>query len=174
MRGSICECPLLAQSGHELVHRTCPLSGVKRTSPSALLSDLSHRARRKPDRRYCFFPFCPAGADPQRCARPVTDEGPRPQLPCPRRRPAKAAQGSPLHRIVGTNVGPKLHPLGIKQFHSVKCSFGGGSVRPKSNILTYNQSIINPFCLYPQIYPRIDAGFRRSGANASDELTSIV
>ena len=26
------ECPLLAQSGHSLVHRTCPLSGVKRTS----------------------------------------------------------------------------------------------------------------------------------------------
>ena len=25
------ECPLLAQSGHKLVHRTCPLSGVKRT-----------------------------------------------------------------------------------------------------------------------------------------------
>ena len=24
--------PLLALSGHELVHRTCPLSGVKRTS----------------------------------------------------------------------------------------------------------------------------------------------
>ena len=30
------KCPLLAQSGHELVHCTCPLSGVKRTS-------LSHR-----------------------------------------------------------------------------------------------------------------------------------
>ena len=26
------ECPLLAQSGHGLVHCTCPLSGVKRTS----------------------------------------------------------------------------------------------------------------------------------------------
>ena len=51
---------------------------------------------------------------------------------------------------------------------------GGGSVRPKSNILTYNQSIINPFCLYPQIYPRIDAGFQRSGVNASDELTSML
>jgi hypothetical protein len=25
------ECPLLAQSRHELVHRTCPLLGVKRT-----------------------------------------------------------------------------------------------------------------------------------------------
>ena len=25
------ECPLLAQSGHRLVHRTCPLLGVKRT-----------------------------------------------------------------------------------------------------------------------------------------------
>ena len=25
------ECPLLAQSGHWRVHRTCPLSGVKRT-----------------------------------------------------------------------------------------------------------------------------------------------
>ena len=25
------ECPLLAQSGHELVHCPCPLSGVKRT-----------------------------------------------------------------------------------------------------------------------------------------------
>ena len=28
-------CPLLAQSGHELVQRTCPLSGVKRTCPFA-------------------------------------------------------------------------------------------------------------------------------------------
>ena len=27
------ECPLLAQSGHWLVHCTCPLLGVKRTSP---------------------------------------------------------------------------------------------------------------------------------------------
>jgi hypothetical protein len=27
------ECPLLAQSRHEVVHRTCPLSGVKRTWP---------------------------------------------------------------------------------------------------------------------------------------------
>ena len=26
-----CRCPLLAQSGHKLVHCTCPLSGVKRT-----------------------------------------------------------------------------------------------------------------------------------------------
>ena len=26
------QCPLLAQSGHRLLHRTCPLSGVKRTS----------------------------------------------------------------------------------------------------------------------------------------------
>jgi hypothetical protein len=26
-------CPLLAQSGHEPVHCTCPLSGVKRTCP---------------------------------------------------------------------------------------------------------------------------------------------
>jgi len=26
-------CPLLAQSRHELVHRTCPLSGVEQTSP---------------------------------------------------------------------------------------------------------------------------------------------
>ena len=26
------ECPLLAQSGHRLVHCTCPLLGVKRTS----------------------------------------------------------------------------------------------------------------------------------------------
>jgi hypothetical protein len=25
-------CPLLAQSGHALVHCTCPLSGVKQTS----------------------------------------------------------------------------------------------------------------------------------------------
>ena len=30
------ECPLLALSGHELVHRTCPLLGVKRTSLFAL------------------------------------------------------------------------------------------------------------------------------------------
>ena len=28
-------CPLLAQSGHRLVHRTCLLSGVKRTWPFA-------------------------------------------------------------------------------------------------------------------------------------------
>src|SRR5262245_28390299 len=27
-----CGCPLLAQSGHALVHRKCPLMGVKRTS----------------------------------------------------------------------------------------------------------------------------------------------
>ena len=30
------ECPLLAHSGHELVHRTCPLLGVKRTSRFAM------------------------------------------------------------------------------------------------------------------------------------------
>ena len=30
------QCPLLAQSGHGLVHRTCPLSGVKRTYLFAL------------------------------------------------------------------------------------------------------------------------------------------
>src|SRR5262245_495329 len=29
------ECPLLAQSGHALVHCTCPLSGVKQTWPWA-------------------------------------------------------------------------------------------------------------------------------------------
>ena len=29
-------CPLLAQSGHGLVHRTCPLLGVKRTCRFAL------------------------------------------------------------------------------------------------------------------------------------------
>ena len=29
-------CPLLAQSGHGLVHRTCPLLGVKQTSLFAL------------------------------------------------------------------------------------------------------------------------------------------
>src|SRR5262245_10512629 len=28
---SLSKCPLLAQSRHGLVHRTCPLSGVKRT-----------------------------------------------------------------------------------------------------------------------------------------------
>jgi hypothetical protein len=27
---------------------------------------------------------------------------------------------------------------------------GGGSVRPKTNILTYNQPNRNPFCLYPK------------------------
>src|SRR5262252_6733968 len=32
MRKRAAQCPLLAQSRHELVHRTCPLSGVKRTS----------------------------------------------------------------------------------------------------------------------------------------------
>ena len=30
------QCPLLAQSGHRLVHCTCPLLGVKRTWPFAL------------------------------------------------------------------------------------------------------------------------------------------
>ena len=30
------ECPLLAQSGHDVLRRTCPLSGVKRTLPLAL------------------------------------------------------------------------------------------------------------------------------------------
>ena len=29
------QCPLLAQSGHGLVHCTCPLSGVKRTTTDA-------------------------------------------------------------------------------------------------------------------------------------------
>src|SRR5262245_21233058 len=29
------ECPLLAHSGHRLLHCTCPLSGVKRTQASA-------------------------------------------------------------------------------------------------------------------------------------------
>ena len=28
------------------------------------------------------------------------------------------------------------------------------------------------FCFYPQIYPRIDAGFQRSRANADDVLAS--
>lgn len=51
---------------------------------------------------------------------------------------------------------------------------GGGSVRPKPNILTYNESIINPVYLYPQIYPRTDAEFQRSVANASDVLTVLV
>jgi hypothetical protein len=36
MMGLTMECPLLAQSGHRLVHRTCPLLGVKRTSACAL------------------------------------------------------------------------------------------------------------------------------------------
>ena len=30
------QCPLLAQSGHGLLHRTCPLSGVKQTRPFAV------------------------------------------------------------------------------------------------------------------------------------------
>ena len=34
--GSWSRCPLLAQSGHRLVHCTCPLSGVKRTCRVAL------------------------------------------------------------------------------------------------------------------------------------------
>jgi hypothetical protein len=51
---------------------------------------------------------------------------------------------------------------------------GGGSVRPKPNILAYNQSIINPFGLYPQIYPRRDAEFQRSVANASDVIASMM
>src|SRR5262245_58094769 len=29
--GSLIPCPLLAQSGHPPLHRTCPLSGVKQT-----------------------------------------------------------------------------------------------------------------------------------------------
>jgi len=31
--GEITKCPLLALSGHAELHRTCPLSGVKRTPP---------------------------------------------------------------------------------------------------------------------------------------------
>src|SRR5262245_25654163 len=34
--GGVEPCPLLAQSGHSLVHCTCPLSGVKRTWVSAV------------------------------------------------------------------------------------------------------------------------------------------
>jgi len=34
------ECPLLAHSGHPQLHCTCPLSGVKRTSTSAV--ELAH------------------------------------------------------------------------------------------------------------------------------------
>jgi hypothetical protein len=63
------------------------------------------------------------------------------------------------------------YPRRSRMRHAWKVA-GGGSVRPKSNIFTYNQSIINPFCLYPQIYPRSDAEFQRSVANASDLLTS--
>jgi hypothetical protein len=39
---NIRECPLLAQSRHELVRRTCPLSGVKQTHPFA---DVCFRGR---------------------------------------------------------------------------------------------------------------------------------
>jgi hypothetical protein len=30
---AVSSCPLLAQSGHSFLHRTCPLSGVKQTWP---------------------------------------------------------------------------------------------------------------------------------------------
>jgi hypothetical protein len=56
----------------------------------------------------------------------------------------------------------------LRQF-SVFAGGGGGSVRLKPNILTCNQTFINPFCLYPQIYPQGDAEFQRSVANAGDE-----
>ena len=42
------ECPLLALSGHTELHRTYPLSGVKRTSPSAL-----HMSAFDPKRTCC-------------------------------------------------------------------------------------------------------------------------
>ena len=37
--------PLLAQSRHDLVHRTCPLSGAKRTSPGAIAMSANDRKR---------------------------------------------------------------------------------------------------------------------------------
>jgi hypothetical protein len=53
------ECPLLAQSRHGLVHRTCPLLGVKRTCPQTKITTRStfrrarpailHRVHRYPD-----------------------------------------------------------------------------------------------------------------------------
>ena len=39
------ECLLLAHSGHKVMHRTCPLLDVKRTSPSAM-----HRSAFDPKR----------------------------------------------------------------------------------------------------------------------------
>ncbi len=38
--GPASRCPLLAQSRHRLVHRTCPLSGIKRTSGAARRNEL--------------------------------------------------------------------------------------------------------------------------------------
>ncbi|MGA7152857.1 MAG: hypothetical protein WBY84_15865, partial [Pseudolabrys sp.] len=45
----------------------------------------------------------------------------------------------------------------------IPMAIGGGRVRPKSNILTYNQPDINPFCLYPQIYPALTREFGDQG-----------
>jgi len=46
-RSAACTCLLLAQSGHSFLHRTCPLSVVKRTSPFAL-----HMSAFDPKRTY--------------------------------------------------------------------------------------------------------------------------
>jgi len=49
-------CPLLAQSGHSLVHCTCPLSGVKRTWASAL-----HMSAFDSKRTALVVYYCPLG-----------------------------------------------------------------------------------------------------------------
>ena len=48
----ITPCPLLAQSGHRLMHRTCPLLGVKRTCRFAL-----HMSAYDPKRRLDFTSY---------------------------------------------------------------------------------------------------------------------
>jgi hypothetical protein len=60
--------PLLAHSGHPWPHRTCPLSGVKRTSCKALFmiqSGHGCRSERVPGRLRCEFEVADIGAEPQ-------------------------------------------------------------------------------------------------------------
>jgi hypothetical protein len=66
------ECPLMAHSRHDLVHRTCPLSGVKRSllglaEQCLLLTQNGHRRSRQqlhaqaaaPDLQACGWLSCP-------------------------------------------------------------------------------------------------------------------
>ena len=50
-------CPLLAQSRHQLVHRTCPLSGVKRTT-FQYVKDFADQNSRRPFSRLNVFWRC--------------------------------------------------------------------------------------------------------------------